>query len=209
MTDALNCLNALRQQGYGMATRAKAGKTGDSVRQDAAAWTKAALAVLAEQGVSGVRVEVLAREMGVTKGSFYWHFKDRDALLEAMLSHWRHQATLGVMERLDRTQEHASKRLRKLLQLPIVGRASERGADVELAIRLWGRQDPRAKRALAEVDELRLRYIGNLLVETGLSESAARARAILAYSYMRVAASLVGRDETNLMERCESILIGS
>jgi AcrR family transcriptional regulator len=166
------------------------------------------LELLARQGVAGVRVEALAREIGVTKGSFYWHFKDRDALLEAMLAHWRHQATLSVMERIERTHEPAAKRLRRLLQLPIIGKASERGADVELAIRLWGKVDPRAKRALIEVDEVRLRYITSLLTECGITPEAARARAVLAYSYIRVAATLIAPDDTALMTQCEALLLG-
>jgi AcrR family transcriptional regulator len=56
---------------------------------DAEAWTRAAIDLLGEQGIDGVRVEVLAKLLGVTKGSVYWHFENRDPLLAAMLSDWR------------------------------------------------------------------------------------------------------------------------
>ncbi|CAG0952441.1 partial Tetracycline repressor protein class A from transposon 1721, partial [Rhodocyclaceae bacterium] len=56
---------------------------------DRAAWTRAALDILAEKGLDGIRVEVLAKRLKVTKGSFYWHFKDRRDLLDAVLETWK------------------------------------------------------------------------------------------------------------------------
>ncbi len=64
-----------------------------SARIDGNAWIQAALSILAERGISGVRVETLAKQLGVTKGSFYWHFKDRDALFDALLDSWRRVLT--------------------------------------------------------------------------------------------------------------------
>ncbi|MET0387197.1 MAG: helix-turn-helix domain-containing protein, partial [Polyangiales bacterium] len=64
-------------------------------------WVTAGLAVLAQQGADAIKVEPLARELGVTKGSFYWHFRDRDALLKAILSHWQTVATAARLARVD------------------------------------------------------------------------------------------------------------
>jgi AcrR family transcriptional regulator len=180
---------------------------GESTRLDADAWTQSGLDLLADRGIEGVRVEVLAKTLGVTKGSFYWHFRDRGALLDAMLDDWRRRATLMIIERLERDPEPPISRLTKLLRLPLAGPRSEQGADVELAIRLWGRHDPRARAALKEVDQLRLRYIGGLLKASGLPEDQIEARAILAYSYLRVAATLVERDRLDVMKQCEHILV--
>lgn len=180
----------------------------DNTRLDATAWTEAALELLATQGVDGVRVELLAKRLEVTKGSFYWHFKDRDALYDSMLIHWRRRTTLGLIERLDRGEATPEARLRRLLQLPVVGRSSARAADVELAIRLWSRRDERARHALEEVDQLRLRYIAGLLTECGVAKDEAEPRAILAYSYMRVASSLVAEGRRELMQQCEDLLLG-
>jgi AcrR family transcriptional regulator len=190
-----------------MATRRA--KSIDSGRLDIAAWTEAALDLLAIQGIDGVRVELLAKQLEVTKGSFYWHFKDRDALHETMLAHWRRQATLQLIERLERDGASPELRLRRLLRLPISGRRSQRAADVELAVRLWGRRDPRARAALEEVDQLRLRYIGKLLTACGVPERDVTARAIIGYSYMRVAATLIAPDRADTMELCETLLIGA
>lgn len=185
----------------------KAGRDKPS-RLDARAWTDAALDLLAEQGIDGVRVELLAKRLDVTKGSFYWHFRDRDALHEAMLDHWRRQATLLLIERLDSREASARMRLLRLLRLPLFGRRSARAADVELAIRLWGRRDARAHAALKEVDLLRLRYIAGLIEDCGVAPGEASARAVLAYSYMRVAATLIDTGDGAVIEGCETAILG-
>jgi AcrR family transcriptional regulator len=179
----------------------------DTGKLDAADWTKAALELLSEQGIDGVRVEPLAKRLAITKGSFYWHFKDRDALLLAMLDDWRRRATLDVIERLERTHEPAEIRLIRLLRLPFLGAKSERGAEVELSIRLWGRHDPRARIILEEVDTLRLRHIAHLLEDIGVAAADAQARAVIAYSFMRVGATLVDRADEALFDRCAAALI--
>jgi AcrR family transcriptional regulator len=181
----------------------------DTSRLDAKAWTAAALVLLAEQGIDGVRVEPLAARMHVTKGSFYWHFKDRDALFEAMLGDWRRRATLQVIERIEQTEEPPRTRLQTLLRVPFSGRRPYHGAEIELSIRLWGRREARARTALEEVDQLRLRYIAQLLKECGVPSKLCEARAIMAYSYMRVASTLMGDESKMLQEQCEAILINS
>src|SRR4051812_22016420 len=83
----------------GMATRAR--KAGASeARLGAGEWEAAALAALSESGPAGVAVEALARRLGVTKGSFYWHFEDRDALLRAALVAWENEYTERIIEAL-------------------------------------------------------------------------------------------------------------
>ncbi|EQB17150.1 TetR/AcrR family transcriptional regulator [Sphingobium lactosutens] len=180
----------------------------EAIRLDAAAWTDAALELLASNGIDGVRIELLAKRLEVTKGSFYWHFKDRDALHQAMLEQWRKSATLALIERLDRGEASPEARLQRLLRLPIMGQRSARAADVELAVRLWGRREPRAQAALEEIDQLRLHYISGLMMQCGADAPEAEARAILAYSYMRVAATLVATEARETMDRCEALLIG-
>jgi AcrR family transcriptional regulator len=189
-----------------MARQAESGSA-EGQRLDVGDWSQAALGQLASHGIDGVRVELLAKQLGVTKGSFYWHFRDRDALYEQMLSDWRRSATLSLIERLDRGETGPEARLRRLLQLPVVGRKSAHAADVELAIRLWSRRDERARLALEEVDQLRLRYITELLILYGLPRSAAEPRAVLAYAYMRVAATLIDPAATQMMHRCESVIL--
>lgn len=179
-----------------------------TARLDLDAWIDAAMTELAANGIDGIRVEVLATRLSVTKGSFYWHFKDRDALLVAILDRWRRRATVALIERLDRDHQPPRDRLLRLLRLPIVGEHSSFAADVELSVRLWGRRDERARAALAEVDELRLHYITRLLVDNGTASAEARSRAILAYTYLRVAPTLIPADAIATMQQCEHVLIG-
>lgn len=180
----------------------------DTTSLDAEAWSEAALDLLATHGIDGVRIEPLAKRLSVTKGSFYWHFKDRDALHEKMLADWRRHTTLSLIARLDRGVSSPRMRLRKLLRLPILGKRSRHAADVELAIRLWGRREERARLALQEVDQLRLRYIEKLMADCGVPHDECMARAVLAYSYLRVAATLIAPEAKSLIEKCETLLIG-
>src|SRR3546814_7266182 len=85
-------------------------------RLSAEDWAQAALDLIAENGVAAVAVEPLARPLGVTKGSFYWHFQSRDALLQAALARWEsveQEAVFGTLETIPDPRE----RLRNLFQL--------------------------------------------------------------------------------------------
>src|SRR5690606_27695040 len=85
-------------------------------RLSAEDWAQAALDLIAEQGVAAVAVEPLARRLGVTKGSFYWHFPSRDALLQAALERWEsfeQQSVFGTLEAIPNPRE----RLRNLFQM--------------------------------------------------------------------------------------------
>lgn len=161
--------------------------------------------VLAKQGVDGVRVEHLAKVLSVTKGSFYWHFKDRDELLEAMLDHWRRQNTVSIVEYVG-SREDPLIRLERLARIPF----NLQDADpFGLPLRLWARHDTRASKALAEVDELRVRMKAQIFVAYGFSPEIAQAKAILLYSYMRIAPTLIELSDQSLRALCEELLLGS
>ncbi len=179
----------------------------DGARLDAAAWTDAGLTVLAETGVDAVRVEPLARRLAVTKGSFYWHFKDRADLLAAMLVSWRRQATLKIIERIERSQRAPLEKLRQLIDLPVLGRNSARGASLELAIRLWAKTDASAAEAIAEIDQQRLKHIAGLLKAAGVRNDAeAEGRAFLYYAYMLAEAFVATPLSSEAKQVCDAHL---
>jgi AcrR family transcriptional regulator len=158
-------------------------------------WIAAASELLVDGGVDLVRVDVVAKVLQVTRGSFYWHFRDRDDLLARMLKAWRAAATDQLVERFEKLEGSASKRLQEVLTLPFRGRAAERAARIELAIRDWARRDEMARRAVDEVDERRIGYIAQCFSELGFGIADARARAFLFYGY-QVAESLLRNQGT-------------
>ena len=90
------------------------------------AWIAAATDVLVDQGIDAVRVDVLAKAMEVTRGSFYWHFKDREALLVAVLNAWRDGATEQVIRRFEGQIADPKALIGELISLPFRGRSAER-----------------------------------------------------------------------------------
>lgn len=140
-------------------------------------WAQAALELIAEQGVAAVAVESLARRLGVTKGSFYWHFPSRDALLQAALERWEsveQEAVFGQLEKISDPRE----RLRALIQMV----ANEIGLHVVYSALLQALDHPIVKPVIGRVSERRLEYLARSYREVGFGESEARHRARLAYT---------------------------
>src|SRR5262245_46934450 len=146
-------------------------------------WIEAGLEEIARTGVEGVRVEVLAKNLGVTKGGFYRRFRDRAALLEAMLQNWSagRIATIEKHTSLDGATAH--ERLKEVVT-QYSGRVNTEGMAVELAIRQWARSDPLAAGAAAHVDAVRLKNVANLFRATGLPAEEADAQAFLFYCFI-------------------------
>ncbi len=141
-------------------------------------WVDAGLKVLAQSGVDAVKVERLATALGVTKGSFYWHFRDRDALLDALVARWQAVSTQSVIERVDATGGSAAERLRTLIRSTS---QSQRAARVEQAFRAWAARDKRVRAVLQALDTKREAYVQALLIEHGLPAERAKARARALY----------------------------
>jgi AcrR family transcriptional regulator len=149
---------------------------------DAQAWIAGALEALAQRGIDAVRVEPLAKALAVTKGSFYWHFTDRRALIEAMLSQWSEGRIAAIREQAAQAPEPALA-LRKLVEL-YTKRSNARGLAIELAIRALARNDAGAAFAVQAVDAERLRHVASLFVRLGYGSREAEARAVMLYAYL-------------------------
>lgn len=142
------------------------------------AWVAAGLRALAAGGIEAVRVEVLARELGMTKGSFYWHFADRRALLDAIVARWEEASTTDVIAEVDGKGGSPAERLARLLALCFRGGGIDR---IESAIRRWGSIDEAIHPILARIDDARLAYVAKLLIEHGLPAPVARDRSRILY----------------------------
>ena len=139
-------------------------------------WARAALAAIARGGIAAVAVESVAADLGATKGSFYWHFKNRDALIQAALDMWEQSRTESVIEDLDQEPDPAE-RLRKLLEA-----AFERSPADRAEIALLAHPDhPAALRAVRRVAERRISYISQQLEALGWDPGEALDRAVLMY----------------------------
>ncbi|MGG7570548.1 TetR/AcrR family transcriptional regulator [Streptomyces sirii] len=140
-------------------------------------WADAALAAMGEGGLAAVAVEPLAARLGTTKGSFYWHFANRDALVEAALRRWEELGTEAVIGEVE-AEPDPVERLRRLLR-----RATDSAAEDPLEVSLLATAaQPRVAAALARVTERRIGYVASLFTELGFPEDEARRRGLLAYT---------------------------
>ena len=148
-----------------------------SGRLSAEDWAREALDQIAEQGVASVAVEPLARRLGVTKGSFYWHFPSRDALLQAALSRWEtveQEEIFGSLEKVSDPRE----RLRALFQVV----AHEVKSHIIYSELLKALDHPAVSPVIGRVSERRLDYLTASFRQAGLTRTEAQHRARLAYA---------------------------
>ena len=141
-------------------------------------WARAALDMVAEQGADAVAVEPLARSLGVTKGSFYWHFPNREALLIAAQELWEKTETEDVLARAAKEPDPKVRIKRAFAG----ARADRRASRMYLAWAQAGASDPVIDRGVRRVSERRLAFLIESYMLLGLDEKAARDWAILAYS---------------------------
>ena len=151
-------------------------------------WIQAAITVMVERSVEDVRVERLAVLLKASKGSFYWHFRDRDDLLSALLDDWRNRSTHAVQTRLANSEPDIAQRILRIMQLPFRSHSASRAADLELAIMGWARHSEAARAAVSAVDAARSRYLMDLFAALGVTGEEAQFRTHLAYSALRYVA---------------------
>jgi AcrR family transcriptional regulator len=145
-------------------------------------WIDHANELLVDENIRGVQIATLCQRLGVTKGSFYWHFRSRRDLLDALLQAWRKKNTLNVMNRVV-SFVTPLRSIRALLSLPRRPVAS-RGARVEMSVRDWARRDRNTFRSLQEIDIIRLRAFEQLFRRQGFTAKEAKSRAYIAYTIM-------------------------
>jgi AcrR family transcriptional regulator len=138
-------------------------------------WLDQGLKALAESGFTALKAEPLAKTMGVSRGSFYWHFADVEAFHRAILRHWRDVAAERIIADVEAAADEGDP-----LQLLLRRVFGERLA-LESAVRSWAAVDRAAKSAVQAIDRRRLSYVESLLRASGLPADVARARAQILY----------------------------
>jgi AcrR family transcriptional regulator len=142
-------------------------------------WIDAGLAALAAGGPDAVRVEPLAKSLGVTKGGFYWHFSDRGALLDGMLDEWERRGVEAVIARLERDGGDARAKLRRLFGM---ASASEEPLLIDLAVRDWARRDDAVAERLRRADNRRMQYMREQFEQFCADPDEVEARCMLVFS---------------------------
>src|ERR1700738_1087707 len=146
----------------------------------AADWAEAALHLIAESGLRALTVEALAARLGVTKGSFYWHFKGRSELLTEALRRWEHRATTESITGLSAVTD-PSQRLRFMID---TASQSPRSRSLYAAL-AEAAEDPIVKRVLNRVASLRIQYLETCYRELGFAPRQAKGKAVFAYAAYR------------------------
>jgi AcrR family transcriptional regulator len=141
-------------------------------------WIAAALAAVADGGLAAVGVEPLAARLGTTKGSFYWHFENRDALLEAAIRQWEKETTTDVVAEITAASDAPASLFRRLV-VGVIERAEQDRVGPAL---LANAAHPAVAPALERVTAARLKLIATVLRRLGFPPAEARRRALLAYS---------------------------
>lgn len=169
----------------------------DSLSQ--ADWIRAGFRALTAGGPQAIRAEAIARELGVSKGSFYWHFKDVPALKTAMLEHWMDVATKQIITTVEYSRLDAAEQLRLLVRIATGGRDDAYGGPlVEAAIRDWARYDGAAAATLSSVDRLRLEFLRKLFSLRGEDHVSANRSANILY------AALIGLEQLSHHQLAEA-----
>ena len=150
-------------------------------------WLRAALETMRRAGVDGVKVAPLAASLGVTTGSFYWHFKNRRELLELLLDYWERTTTEMVTDEAKRFEGLPENRILFLMQRVMEGDL----AGYDLPIRLWAQSDDGARKVFRRVLKKRFGFATWMFQEAGFSRRDAENRARMMVVYMMGESTLV------------------
>lgn len=153
-------------------------KADDHDTLSTADWIVEARAILIRDGVEAVKIDRIARECGVTRGGFYWRFKNRDELLDALLEDWRTSNTLPLLKALAGPGSMAE-RFERAARLWI----DERDFDPRLdsAIRNWAQSSPKVAEEISKTDAVRIHAFRDFFLEAGYPADEALVRARIVY----------------------------
>ncbi len=178
-----------------------------AARTPRARWIEEGLQVLAADGVDAVRVEVLAKRIGVTKGGFYGYFADRDALLLALLETWESEAVDQVLEQVEHLGQDPKTKARLAGLLTF---SSNRLLPIDLAIRAWARRDDTVAERLRRVDNRRMALLRETIGEFCDDPDEVEARSLLAFCAVIgghfLAADHEGRTRLEVLARAADLL---
>jgi AcrR family transcriptional regulator len=171
-------------------------------------WIEEGLRALADAGPDAVRIESLAKALGVTKGGFYGYFADRHALLEAMLDTWEREAVDEVLQQVEHVAGDARDRVRLAGQLTF---SHGRLLSIDLAIRAWARRDELVADRLRRVDNRRMQLAREMIGTFCADPDEVEARSLLAFclaiGHHFLAAEHPGRNPADVRARAADLIL--
>jgi len=136
-------------------------------------WLERALDIVSSEGGAKLRISALVEAVGVTKGSFYWHFKNKDDFVRRLIDYWHERYTLTVSDYLDQIEGSAEQKLLKLMKMVFVEQLTRH----DLAIRSWAIAEPKLRDLVKRTDDYRLDYLRMLFAGIGFDKGASDLRA--------------------------------
>lgn len=152
----------------------------DNKQLNRESWVLAAFETLYENGIDAVRIEPLAIKLNVTKGSFYWHFKNRTELHDALLDYWEKEMTQSVLDAANEFHGSPKQRLINALR-NIIGKERTK---YDPAVRTWARNNAKVRKVVEYIDKIRLSFLHGLFVDIGFDRQEAEIRSRLMYYYI-------------------------
>jgi AcrR family transcriptional regulator len=178
-----------------------------ATRTPRTSWIDAGLQALATGGPEAVRIEVLANELGVTRGGFYWYFGSREAFLEELLDEWERRSTETTREQVETEGGDARAKVWRAGMLTF----SKDLLPIDLAVRDWARRDRSVAKRLRRVDNSRIEYLRELISSFCPDEDEVEARSMLAFSLAIgnhfIAADHGARSRKQVLELAKSHLL--
>ena len=145
---------------------------------DAQIWIKVGLDALKAEGLNQFSVEALARKVGVTKGSFYWHFKDKEDYFKRVVDYWQQNQLLIIHSFSNKPSADPCEQLWRVMQFML-----EKNSSDDIAMRSWVKHYAYATKAVKKVDKMRLQYLQGLFKDIGFNRQNAILRAQMLYHY--------------------------
>ena len=163
-------------------------------------WLRAAFEVLKESGVEAVKIMPLAKRLGMTRTGFYWHFKDREALLETMISHWEEKNTGNLVAQTKAYSETITEAMFNLFDCWLDDALFD--ARLDLAIRNWARNDAALQARLDKADQIRADAVAAMFRRFGYSKAQAQVRTMtVIYTQIGYISMLVSENWQQRIER--------
>ncbi|MBL1419820.1 MAG: TetR/AcrR family transcriptional regulator [Alphaproteobacteria bacterium] len=167
------------------------------------AWIEAGFQMLSEGGIDSVRVDRISKKIGLTRGSFYWHFKNRAELLDAMLELWHQKSTNDIIDLIEQEKTNPNNQLSALLNLTTKDTDAKYGGKfTEMAIRIWSKSSPKAADIVKQIDLERVKFVNKLLNEMNVEPALASFLAEIIYNaYIGMASRDLSEEEVTRISK--------